>query len=170
LVAHAAANVAFTVRMLDPPYLRVQVNFDGGVLFDVGSSEHAELRRFRTAPIHWQQFALAQCRDDSATPLASSKFELVKHLAVADPILDFQECALLVGSRVALVGELTRQADGSLVLQSCQSNEVINKRPRPTTPPRRSAAQRSLVTKVFVSNDPQLLSQGSGRLPSMNEN
>jgi hypothetical protein len=163
LVAHATANVGFTVRMLDPPYLQVQVNFDGGVLFDVVSSEHAELRRFRTAPMHWQQFALSQCRDDGATSLASSKFKMA-----ADPILEFQECALLVGSRVALVGELTRQADGSLVMQSCQSNEK-NKRPRPAT---RSSAQRSLVTKVFVSNDPQLLSQGScleGAL-SMNEN
>jgi hypothetical protein len=180
-VAHVAASVGFTVRLLDPPFLSVQVSGDDVLLFDLASSRHAESRRFSTAPADWQGFALSRqmgrddidggCSGGSGCTEPSTGAQLEE----ADPVLEFQECALLVGSKVTLVGELNLHSDGTLVLQPWQWNEGTKRGSelpgsagdtsgQPGTPPlgeaRTSLRLRyswTLPTKVLVSDDPELL-------------
>lgn len=90
-------------------------------MFDQQDGRHAETCHFNNAPDHWQVFALTRrpgVMENGNIVASTSDFQA--NLATQDPALEFQECALLIGSRVTLVGELHRRSDGSLVLQPWQ--------------------------------------------------
>lgn len=115
-VAFAQNCVSFEVSLLDAPHIRVSVKGEDVLLFDLEGGRRVATSAFNVAPEHWQTFALTRRsvnEHGGNTGLQSSRnFEGSE--------LDFQECALLVGARVTIVGELHRRGDGRLMLQPCQ--------------------------------------------------
>eukprot|EP00928_Gymnodinium_smaydae_P046894 TRINITY_DN31268_c0_g1_i1.p1 TRINITY_DN31268_c0_g1~~TRINITY_DN31268_c0_g1_i1.p1 ORF type:complete len:554 (+),score=138.00 TRINITY_DN31268_c0_g1_i1:114-1775(+) len=170
----SAAASTFSVRLLDDEELEVEVSGDDVLLLgaqQVGGC--AESRRLCEAPEHWQTFATegAARRRLLAEGVISSDA-----LVGDDPVLEFQERALLVGATVTLVGELHRCPDGRLTLQpwrwhadapgassSASSSAAVFK--EAAKPPACSdtdalaAAAAVAPPQVLVSDDLSLLSQ-----------
>lgn len=109
-VAYAADSQPFIVSLLDAPDVRIEVRGDEVSLFEMSEGLRAESAHFNSVPNHWQAFAIS--RRLSATHHSPP----LSRLYAEDPVLDFQECALHVGSIITCVGELRRREDGVLTL------------------------------------------------------
>jgi hypothetical protein len=151
----------------------VQLRGEDILMFDCGSSRYADVRPLSTAPAHWLAFEPSS-RNTADTGAATilGRYEvdaqgIDKQLGTTgvDPVLQFEECALLVGSRVTLVGELNLHADGSLVLQPWHWEEAGPIKTHGRERWRTSwelpgsvgeAGVPTMAAKVLVSDDPQL--------------
>eukprot|EP00927_Polykrikos_kofoidii_P049250 TRINITY_DN43335_c0_g1_i1.p1 TRINITY_DN43335_c0_g1~~TRINITY_DN43335_c0_g1_i1.p1 ORF type:complete len:658 (+),score=87.99 TRINITY_DN43335_c0_g1_i1:113-2086(+) len=162
-VSFSSASTPFIVAVVDGG-ARVQLELSGDdvSLFDVRGGRHVARRSFARAPDHWQDFVLTHRAASPGTELQTSSA-----LHADTNALEFQECALLVGSVVTLVGELHRSADGTLSLRPEQSN---NDGPDPASMGWRTSWERTgceaaeeagRIDKVLVSDDPALLSSNS---------
>eukprot|EP00437_Effrenium_voratum_P031438 CAMPEP_0181400898 /NCGR_PEP_ID=MMETSP1110-20121109/2354_1 /TAXON_ID=174948 /ORGANISM="Symbiodinium sp., Strain CCMP421" /LENGTH=716 /DNA_ID=CAMNT_0023523015 /DNA_START=30 /DNA_END=2178 /DNA_ORIENTATION=- len=118
-IAFSASSADFVVSLLDDPDARIVVRGCDVSLFDTSHGRCEDQKRFGEAPDNWQDFVLTH---RSAAPqgreCASSS------LREDEAILEFQECALLVGSVVTVVGELHRGADGQLTLRPFQGDDT----------------------------------------------
>lgn len=118
-VAFSAASVDFTVSLVGAPHVRVELRGEEVSLFDMCGGRLVEKCTLSIAPERWQDFVVshrtaATGYDWQANPM---------HRAEGSA-LEFQECALLVGSIITLVGELHRGADGALTLRPLQADSV----------------------------------------------
>jgi len=120
-VAFASSSVDFSVSLLKAPNISIIVNGEDVSLFDVCGGRCAEQRILCQAPEHWQDFVMA--RRAGAEPPAHGPADgwRVGGCQAVVP-LEFQECALLVGASVTLLGELHRGADGLLTLRPWQGH------------------------------------------------
>lgn len=108
-VAHSAKSSSFQVASCTG--LRVSVEGGSVTLFDTVAGYYTYTGAFANAPGHLQDYVLAHRNVGPGERWQNSS------ALWADAIpLEFQECSLLVGSKVTLVGELSRGAGGDLVL------------------------------------------------------
>lgn len=109
-VAFAADSQPFIVSLLDAPEVHIEVRGEDVSLFDMSEGFLAHSANFLSVPSNWQAFVLSH--RFSATHHATPPSRLYNE----DPILEFQECALNVGSIITCVGELRRKENGVLTL------------------------------------------------------
>lgn len=145
-VAFAAENVDFVVSLEDGPKTRVEVLGSEVSLFDMRAGRFEQMLPFPCSPDHWQDFVAAR----RATALGA---EGAAALRAEGAALEFQECALFVGAKVTLVGELLRGPTGTLSLQPLQQPKAGSTGGLPLVP---SVPEEVRSEKVLVSDDPSL--------------
>lgn len=134
-MAFSSMSTSFQVSPCDRPALRIAVDGATVMLFDTVVGRFTLKSTFADAPGHLQDYVL---HHRSAVPGGSLQTSSALRLDTTQ--LEFQECALLVGSHITLVGELSRDPGGDLVLKpSYLSVPELNGSPR-----------------VLVSDDPDL--------------
>lgn len=104
-VAHSSASINFIASILGPCDMHMEVTGSDVALFDMRRGRLAESCHFGAAASHWQEFVTAH------------ELSTNSRCRGLEGNLEFQECALLVGSEVTVVGEFIRTSDGSLMLQ-----------------------------------------------------
>lgn len=120
-VAFASSSVDFSVSLLKAPHISIIINAEDVSLFHVSGGRCAEQRVLCQAPDHWQYFVIAHHAGAEKPAHGSADGWRVGGCQAAVP-LEFQECALLVGASVTLLGELHRDADGLLTLRPWQGH------------------------------------------------
>merc|ERR1719487_346327 len=115
-VAFAARSVDFVVTLEDDSRVQVHVEAEDVALFDMCLGRHTASMPFAQAPDHWQDFVLTH-----RTGASGVEFRTSSTLQYDSSALEFQECGLLVGTTVTLVGELHRSADGLLTMRPRQA-------------------------------------------------
>mmetsp|Transcript_97907 Transcript_97907/g.193810 ORF Transcript_97907/g.193810 Transcript_97907/m.193810 type:complete len:669 (+) Transcript_97907:16-2022(+) len=127
-VAFASSSVDFSVSLVKAPHIRIIISGEDVSLFDVCGGRCAERHVLSQAPDHWQDFVLARRVGADSPARGSADGWRVGGCQAAVP-LEFQECALLVGASVTLLGELHRGADGLLTLRPWQGHTAGPKEP-----------------------------------------
>lgn len=117
-VAFAAGSADFVVSLEDDSRVQVHVEADDVALFDMCLGRHMASMPFSQAPDHWQDFILTHRTGAPGVEVRNSSA-----LQYDSSALEFQECGLLVGTTVTLVGELHRSADGVLSLRPRQARQ-----------------------------------------------
>jgi len=125
-VAFSSMSTSFQVAPCDHPDLRIAVDGAAVMLFDTVAGHFGFKGSFASAPGHLQDYVLTH---RSAVP--GGHWQTSSTLERDATPLEFQECALLVGSQVTLVGELARDAGGELVLKpACLALPELSDSPR----------------------------------------
>jgi hypothetical protein len=114
-VAFSSASVDFVISLRDSPQTRITLRGEDVSLFDVHKGRCVQRKSFAAAPEQWQDFVLTH---RAAAP--GNDWQTSSHLRSDGSLLEFQECALLVGMLATFVGELHRGADGTLTLRPLQ--------------------------------------------------
>lgn len=122
-MAYLASNVDFVVALTDKPEVRFTVKGSDVSLFDMKQGRRVERLTFAKAPDEWQDFILTH---RSAAP-AGADWPASSVLRADTTPVEFQECALLVGSTITVVGELHRGTDGVLCLRPWHMEDVDEK-------------------------------------------
>eukprot|EP00930_Biecheleria_cincta_P033269 TRINITY_DN23033_c0_g1_i2.p1 TRINITY_DN23033_c0_g1~~TRINITY_DN23033_c0_g1_i2.p1 ORF type:complete len:444 (+),score=79.22 TRINITY_DN23033_c0_g1_i2:211-1542(+) len=113
-LAFAAASQKVVLRVRGAQGLRVELNGEDIFLFDMLQGRHSTHCKFADAPDHWQDFVLTH-----RAAALGGEFQPSSALRAEGEALEFQEYSLLVGARVTAVGELHRSSNGSLSLRPC---------------------------------------------------
>jgi len=125
-LAFASASMDFFIAPVDAPNgTRIRIRGDDLSLFDICRGKFEEQRHFASAPEHWQDFVLAHRAESfgcgsgggAGAGGVGSDWQTSAALRTEGALLDFQECALLLGATATFVGELHRAADGALSLR-----------------------------------------------------
>lgn len=175
-VAFASSHVDFAISLAGAPHLRLNLSGADVSLFDVGTGRLLSRKALADAPDHWQDFVSVHRSGSFGRDWQSA----ATHLAEAAP-LEFQECALFVGSSVTVVGELHRGADGALFVRPCIADHHQAHNQGDKAVPAQlhregwraswectdgkgdnANASAERQAKVFVSDDPSLLRAKSG--------
>lgn len=179
-VAFASAGIDFVISLKDGPRVRINVNAEEVSLFDMHRGRSVHRRAFATAPDKWQDFCL--------THRAGTEWQTSAQMRADSSCLEFQECALLVGTVATFVGELQRGADGTLTLRPLAADFATIKQPGPaltgaserwrtswefdgceasniasppSTPRKEGEGKEACFQKVVVSDDTLLLDGAS---------
>jgi len=128
----------FHLAPIEKPDLCVAVEGADVMLFDAVVGRFSYKGAFATAPGHLQDYVLTH---RSAVP--GGQWQTSSAFRSDTTPLEFQECALLVGSQVTVVGELARDPGGDLVLRPAYLGPL----------------ELSDSPQVLVSDDPQLYDQ-----------
>lgn len=112
LAFHTAAS-DFLLELPDAAQCPVAVKSQDVTLFDMAAGLQLQERAFMAVPDSWRAFVLAHLAPSTD---ASAHFESCLDLSSEGGLLEFRECALLVGSPVTCVGELVRDRAGTLGL------------------------------------------------------
>lgn len=172
-VAYHSAGTDFIIVLLDAPDVSLAVQGPEAQLFDMVTGIHSCEKRFSEAPEAWRGFALAHLGSNSELPReVSSHIDLSGEGAP----LEFKECALLAGATVTVIGEISRDRSGGLVMHAWQAESVpmSNSSPssfgakadlwRATTWERGGMSSRDaprfmegLRGQLLISDDPELL-------------
>lgn len=135
-VAFSSMNVSFQIAPCDRLDLRMGVEGEDVFLFNMLNGNFSHTGPFGKAPERLQDFVVTH---RGAVP--GGQWQGSSALRMEADMLDFQECALLVGAKVTVVGEMARGAGGALEL-------------RPTE---FQLAEFTSSQRVMVSDDPELL-------------
>jgi hypothetical protein len=111
-LAFSSMNSSFQVAPNKRPDLRVAVEGSDVMLFDMLDGRFTYNSAFAGAPGHLQDYVLTH-----RSTVPSGQLQTSSALRTDATPLEFQECALLVGSKITLVGELVRDAGGDVVLK-----------------------------------------------------
>jgi hypothetical protein len=111
-VAFSSMSSAFRIAPCTRTDLRIAVDGSDVMMFDTVVGSFSYKGPFGAAPGHLQDYVLTH---RSAVP--GGRWQTSSALRTDSTPLEFQECALLVGSRVTVVGELARDACGELMLR-----------------------------------------------------
>lgn len=160
-VAFSASSTTFSATVVGGPKTRLTIHGAEVSLFSMTRGKIVDNRSFSSAPDRWKDYVLshrsASFSDDHWPATASLRADFVA--------LEFQELALFVGSVVTAVGEVHRNADGSLLMRGFQGDggaqreawrtswEGSKKSDAETSP----EASPALLYKVLISDDPDLL-------------
>jgi len=154
-VAFASQHTDFTVTLCGTPRVVIRVAGSEVNLFAAKQCEFAEVLPFPCAPDHWQDFVSAHL--SAAGTGSSDNHALENELRAKGTAVEFQECCLMTGATVTLIGELMRSASGDLTLQPL-SQEVSWKKaglgPEPD-----DLELLEARAHVLISDDPTLLTQ-----------
>jgi hypothetical protein len=134
-VAYASMSSSFHVALCDTPDVQVEVEGDQVMLLGMLGGQFSYTGLFNNAPEQLQDFALTH---RSAVP--GGQWQTSLSLRSEADSLEFQECALLTGSKVTLVGELIRHAGGALALRPVELELM----------------ELAAAPRVLVSDDPDL--------------
>lgn len=121
-VAFSAASVDFMVSLAGAPHVRVELLGEEVSLFDMCGGRVVEKRSLANAPERWQDFVHTH-----RTAAPGYEWQANPMVRADSSALEFQECALLVGSVITLIGELHRGADGALTLRPLQGRDTTGK-------------------------------------------
>jgi len=179
-VAFASAGIDFVISLKDGPRVRINLNAEEVSLFDMHRGRSVHRRAFADAPDKWQDFCL--------THRAGTEWQTSAQMRADSSSLEFQECALLVGTVATFVGELQRGADGTLTLRPLAADFATIKQPGPahtgaselwrtswefdgceagniasppSTPRKQGEGKEACFQKVVVSDDTLLLDGAS---------
>lgn len=179
-VAFASAGINFVISLKDGPRVRINLNAEEVSLFDMHRGRSVHRRAFASAPDKWQDFCL--------THRAGTEWQTCAQMRADSSCLEFQECALLVGTVATFVGELQRGADGTLSLRPLAADFATVKQPGPahtgaselwrtswefdgckasnmasppSTPRKEGEGKEACFQKVVVSDDTLLLDGAS---------
>jgi hypothetical protein len=153
-IAFKSKAMDFFVSPLDSPQTRVKVCGGDVSLFDICLGFTSGSTTYEDAPSHWQTFV------DSYKVAPASP---------GDKVLKFEECALLVGTVITLVGEPSLCHDGNISLVPRQveyHDDIFTGTPVALPSKNRTAAGPQmeatailevLAAKVLASDDVQLL-------------
>lgn len=122
-VAFSANQVDFVVALSESPEILIEVPAAEVSLFETCQAGFSKVVPFPCAPDHWQDFVSANLVK-GASSTSSADHRLETQLRAEGSAMEFQECALSVGSIVTLVGELVRSSSGKLTLQSFRNQEL----------------------------------------------
>lgn len=160
-LAYSSKQLNFTVALHDVSEgqrrdLSVCVSGAEVMLFAKHSCRFSEVLPFPCAQDRWQDFVT-----EHSTGNAEGKNSgLHQELLATGAAVEFQECALVVGADVTLVGELIRSPDGVLSLHplSQEASWASKQRAESTElEPPDSDALAKARSQVLVSDDPRLL-------------
>lgn len=158
-VAYHSATSGFGIELDNLPDAVLDVRGEDVLLFDMEGGRFAQEEHFSEAPEAWRAFVMAHLLTGSGGDCRNK----MNHVDLAAKgLLEFRECALVVGALVTCVGEVSREADGRLTLGPWSP---------PTTPtsssPSSAMVSRSvpwmtpdsdvLVQRLMVSDDQSLL-------------
>jgi len=167
-IAFSSCSTDFVISLTDAPDVQIELRGEDVFLFNMCDGRFMRQQVFNNAPDHWQDFALlhrAATPDDvqaSTVPRADGA------------ILEFQECSLVVGAIVTVVGELHRAADGSLSMRplhdpakgsgerwrtSWELDGCHPPQPRAAASRGGVAQTQAHIEKVLVSDDPMLMEE-----------
>lgn len=160
-VAYHSSTSGFAIEVENLPDAVLDVKGEDVVLFDMEIGRFAQEEYFSEAPEAWRAFVMAHllpsagggCRDK------------INHVDLsAKGLLEWRECALVVGATVTCVGEVSRERDGRLSLgpwsppatpsASSSSSALVSRAVPWMTPDGDALGQR-----LMVSDDPALLDQ-----------
>merc|ERR1719316_1360762 len=105
-------NVSFQIAPCDRLDLRMGVEGEDVFLFNMLNGNFSHTGPFGKAPERLQDFVVTH---RGAVP--GGQWQGSSELRMEADMLDFQECALLVGAKVTVVGEMARGAGGALELR-----------------------------------------------------
>lgn len=166
-VAFSSMCADFVVSLVDNPEVKITVRGEDIWLFDVCGGRHLAETPLASAPDHWQDFVTAHRAVVPSLGFGSPTGGRPRVDDAGGGPFQFQECALLAGAVVTLVGELHRAADGSLSMRPWQHGRAATSCPQQPSDERwRTSWERSPpaasgqienVEKVLVSDDPSLM-------------
>lgn len=178
-VAFRSESTDFVVELSGSPHLRIAVDSHDVALFDMVCGKEFRECALAEAPDSWRAFLLAHCvpGQDVSSGMA---------LGRNDSLLDFREAALLEGAEVTCIGEVVRDRNGKLSLHPWQPSdtkvamstieftredhggrnpfrplqELVSRLLSPSrkiSPSPPAPRRESLMGRVMVSDDPELL-------------
>ncbi|CAE8599749.1 unnamed protein product, partial [Polarella glacialis] len=112
-LAFHSAGADFVVELKDAPHIRLLVSSSDVALFNMSKGLQEKEEIFSVAPKGWCGFVLEHMLP---SPDASAHFKNCLDLGSDGVALEFRECALLAGSMVTCVGQVTRDRNGALRL------------------------------------------------------
>jgi len=113
-LAFHTASSDFEIELSGAPEVSLVIHSHDVSLFAMGDGLHTRENAFPAAPESWQSFVLAHLVPAAD---ASTHFGACVDLSSDGASLEFRECALLEGSLVTCVGEVTRDCTGAISLQ-----------------------------------------------------
>eukprot|EP00747_Dinoflagellata_sp_TGD_P197208 gnl/TRDRNA2_/TRDRNA2_68297_c0_seq1.p1 gnl/TRDRNA2_/TRDRNA2_68297_c0~~gnl/TRDRNA2_/TRDRNA2_68297_c0_seq1.p1 ORF type:complete len:606 (-),score=94.20 gnl/TRDRNA2_/TRDRNA2_68297_c0_seq1:102-1673(-) len=169
-VAFAAETSKFRISPVDGQLQDQCILVEGEdvSLFGMQRGRLIQARTFSQAPENWQDFVMGHGTAVTGVTLRTSSA-----LRASTTALEFQECALLIGETVTLVGELHRSAGGVISLRPFISTkaEALHAALAPqetwrtswevSAPASGAMVSTDSIDKVVVSDDPSLLSKPS---------
>lgn len=126
-IAFSFACVNFSVQLVDAPEMIIELKGSDVSLFDMYDGRWVEQKSFERIPDDWQDFISSH----RTSPHLSST------LRSDSATLEFQECTLCVGALVSVVGELHRNANGTLSMRPWTGGTEASS-PKARSPPRES--------------------------------
>lgn len=143
-LAFFSSHSDFEIEALDEPGLTLAVHGQDVSLFDMGAGLHCCEHAFSSAPVSLRGFVIAH----PAIAAAPACGQTGQALGSDGLLIDFRECALVVGSVVTCVGEVARDRCGRLGLVPWQ--------PAPQALGY-ATHHDPLVGRVMISDDPSLI-------------
>jgi len=165
-MSYQCSSIDFVISLLDAPHVRIEIEGRDLSTFDMVAGRLSAKRTFDSAARHWQEFAMTHQISGNAQPPARFRSE--------HTVLEFQETAIVLGTSITVIGELQRNAVGTLLLRPCVDNAAEDSttvkqeswmtswetaRVKEQSPWRsfRNALRKPWFGKVWVSDDPTLL-------------
>lgn len=108
-IANDARQSDFIVSLVDAPWIKVLVSCVDVLCFDMQNGLWRHSENLVSAPEVLKAFVVANMNPDCLAESPSSENDAKK--------IDFEECSLLVGSIVTLVGKLCQSPSGQMILQ-----------------------------------------------------
>merc|ERR1719491_1588903 len=159
------ASIDFVISLLDAPHVRIELEGSDLSTFDMSTGRMAAKRTFDSAARHWQEFAMTYQIGGKPQPAARFRSE--------NAVLEFQETSIVIGTSITVIGELQRNAVGTLLLRPMLEDNSESPEPMKNEPWRTSwespdirhpsswtslaKARKPWLGKVWVSDDPSLL-------------
>jgi len=156
------ASIDFVISLLDAPHVRIELEGSDLSTFDMSTGRMEAKRTFDSAARHMQEFAMTYQIGGKPQPAARFRSE--------NAVLEFQETSIVLGTSITVIGELQRNAVGTLLLRpaledNTESPEPMKnaawmtswESPAPSSWPSIAAAKKPWLGKVWVSDDPSLL-------------
>mmetsp|Transcript_65920 Transcript_65920/g.121574 ORF Transcript_65920/g.121574 Transcript_65920/m.121574 type:complete len:639 (-) Transcript_65920:124-2040(-) len=158
-VAYHSATSGFGIELDNLPDAVLDVRGEDVLLFDMEGGRFAQEEHFSEAPEAWRAFVMAHLLTGSGGECRNK----MNHVDLAAKgLLEFRECALVVGAMVTCVGEVSREGDGRLTLgpwsppttptSSSPSSAMVSRAVPWMTPD-----SDVLVQRLMVSDDLSLL-------------
>jgi len=161
-VAYSSAGISFSASLLASPDVHVSICSEDLFMFGMSPDAYlTEKRPLAVAPEAWKAFVEEHLVAPAGAALSTATSVIRGHTLeaamatarqpdLAMPV-EFAECALLVGAKVTVVGELQRAWDGALSVRPFLVESA----------PAIGSAGASLSGKVFISDSASLLAAGS---------
>lgn len=159
MASKSASSRSFLVSLVDAPQVCLEVRGEDMTMFSVrGDGRMEEQRALEAAPKLWKDFVVEHrgehCLSDGNRKQTHSRLNWSPSM-LNGSVLEFREEAILIGAKVTLVGEVLRDAFGSLSMQPWTEGIVeggVGERGVGT-----SRLAKAAREGVLMSDDPLLL-------------
>lgn len=168
-MSYQCSSIDFVISLLDAPHVRIEIEGRDLSTFDMSAGRMNAKRTFDSAARHWQEFAMTHQIGGKKQPVSRFRSE--------HSVLEFQETAIVLGTSITVVGELQRNAVGTLLLRpsvddlaekpaqlsqeawmtSWESTDMKDTISLASIRGSLAACRKPWLGKVWVSDDPALL-------------